>query len=73
MSVSPEKFVQVWQAASCPEDAAVKCGMKRAGYASMRASRYRSMGIPLKKFSSCGKAPIDVNRLTQLAKIKVRR
>ena len=64
--LSAEAFIRVWQTASSVDDVAAKTKIDRMS-ACRRASVYRKMGIPLKKFSR-GPRRLDVKRLAAIAK-----
>lgn len=67
MSVSPERFVEVWQRADSVEDAARQLGVTE-GAARARASAYRKRGIPLvRKYRRGPVASLDIAALAKLA------
>lgn len=64
--VTPEQFVRAWEGSASPSEAAEKCRLRSGAYASMRASRYRGMGVKLKKFGARGKVPVEVDVLNKI-------
>lgn len=49
--VSAKRFVEVWQESKSAKAAAEKLGLPRI-YTCVRASQYRKMGVPLKRFKA---------------------
>jgi hypothetical protein len=66
-AVSAEDFIRTWQKAKTVGGVADALGLDPK-VASIRAVRYRRSGIPLKKFPKSGRPPLDIPRLTALAK-----
>jgi len=70
MKVTAEKFIRIWQSAVSAVDVASKLDTNPV-VVSTRASRYRSLGIPLKKFLPWGghrTSKLNIKRLVVIAR-----
>jgi len=63
--VTPEQFIEIWQASESAQEAADKLKMPK-GIALARASAYRNLGIRLKKMEKKGRTKLDVKSLNDL-------
>ena len=61
-----EEFVSVWQSSSSLIEVSKRLGLSKLTL-SVRATRYRNAGIPLKKFIVQDNKCLDVAGLTKLA------
>jgi hypothetical protein len=64
---SPKAFVEVWQRANSLREVASSLKMTKAA-CSVRASRYRSQGVPLKEFPPLEMPKTDWDELAEYAK-----
>ena len=62
--VTPEQFVVIWETSDSLAQAAARLGMP-PGVASARASRYRRLGVNLKRFRGGG-LKMDIDALRRL-------
>lgn len=63
--VTPEEFVLAWHAAKSSQEAADKLGIPKA-QAQARASKYRKLGVKLKRMSRSSGRRVDVDGLNRL-------
>jgi hypothetical protein len=61
---TPERFVEVWQAAECCDEVAKILGMPKS-IVHARASGYRAMGVRLKKMPRIRRNRVDVEALNR--------
>lgn len=66
--VSAEAFVRAWQRGQTVADVVEELGLVSCGYASTRAAILRKKGVPLKMYQRGRGSPLDVKRLSEIAR-----
>jgi hypothetical protein len=64
--LSAEEFIRLWQRAQSPAELARTTGYRQSTLI-VRASRFRKLGVPLRRFPS-GLARLDIAALERIAK-----
>lgn len=64
--VTPEEFVRTWNSAKTLSEVVRKLGLSSSRYATLRACRYRKIGVNLQRFDNNRKLnPAELNRITR--------